>query len=237
MTLDELAALRAARKDELDLPRTMTPREVAAYLEQTRVLDQRLAAARTASDTLAQVVPALEADTAWLANLNAWRETLSAELLAIKSPIRDRAVKEQADSLTWSIRVVDIGLSASTLGPVVALVARIGELMQAAGYETVAPALHGPRGWRGAIRETERRIAELTKRKAQADTVLAQMLLTDAEEAARDAQQDARREALNSMQIKHNNDGTGLVAFTLGGEPLPEAEMTDAQRHAFGSLA
>lgn len=233
ITLAELTALRAARKDSLDLPGSMSERERHAYLAETTVLDQRLAAARTALAILAEVAPELAADTAWLAHLTSWRATLCHELLDIKSPIRDKAVLERADNLTLSIRMIDFGLGASTLGPIVRLTLRIGDLMAAAGYDIEAPALHGPRGWRGAVRETEARIAELTKRCVPVEAQLHEMLLTDDEQATRDAERAALQEVLKTMHIRNNRDGSGLVACTPDGVPLDAADMTLAQRTAF----
>lgn len=236
--LAELAAQRAARKDTLDLPRTMTQREVNAYHAETVALDAKIHALRTASDTLAEVGPALDANTKWLGHLTAWRAALVAELLQIKFPIRDRSVKERADALDFSIRLIDYGLGASTLGPVLTLAATpIGRLMREADYATESPALTGPRGWRGSVKDVEERIKALTQQQATAQAHVDAALLTDAERATREAAHATRRELLESMQIRRNADGTGLVAFTPDGDPLDPAAMTPEQRTAFAALS
>lgn len=225
MTLDELAARRATRKDELDLPRTMTPREVQTYIAETAELDATLRALRAAEATLVEADARLVADRAWLAFLTQARVTLCDELLSIKSPIRDRATKDRATALDFSIRLIDVGTGISTLGPIVTLgPTPIGQLMAAAAYVTDGQDLYGPRGWQGSLKETERRIAESVKRQTAAKAALDRILRAD--------DQQAHREVLNSMEIRNSADGNGLVAF-VDGEPLPVSAMTPEQQAAF----
>jgi hypothetical protein len=229
--LAQLTKARAERKDELDLPRTMTQREVNAYVEQTIRLDRRIAAIRTAADTLA-ALPTLDADTKWLAHLNTWRTTLCDELMTIKSPIRDRDTKERAERLTWSIKLIDFGLGISSLGIVTLAASAIGPLMAAAGYAIANPELRGPNGWRGHIKDTEQRIKELTKRRAEAQAGLDVLLRTDEERATQEAEDKVFYAAMNTMHCKADSTGTRLVAFTLDGDELPIDAMTPAQRKA-----
>jgi hypothetical protein len=51
--LADLDTARAARKDPLDLPRTMTQREVNAYAAETRILDATARGIRSAQDDIA----------------------------------------------------------------------------------------------------------------------------------------------------------------------------------------
>lgn len=107
-------------------------------------------------------------DERWLANLNAWRDTISCELLSLPRRIRDQPTLDLQANLTFSLRLIDFGLSAGErhLGPVADLSPlRIGELMIAAGYDVCGPALRGPNGWIGSMPEVEKRI---TARRAEA---------------------------------------------------------------------
>src|SRR5690242_5822208 len=88
MTLDELQALRAARKDRDDLPDGMTRREVDAYTRDTALLDRRLQQARDAKADLLSLASD-DDDTEWLAHEESWRKVLCDELLALPSRIRD----------------------------------------------------------------------------------------------------------------------------------------------------
>jgi hypothetical protein len=224
---------RVERMDELDLPRTMTQREVNAYIAETADLDKRIADFESTVAAWA-ALPTLDADTTWLAHLNEWRPKLCDELLAIKSPIRDRDVKAQYDRLTFAIRLIDFGFGIAKTLPIVDLSStRIGELMRAAGYETQGEALRGPRGWRGSIKEVERRVKALTQERAAAQALLDVALLTDDERAKAEADSAAQRAALETMDVRQNQKGDGLAAWTLDGDPLAVTDMTPEQRAAF----
>lgn len=236
MTTDEriaqLTKARTDRKDELDLPNTMTQREMNAYVEQTTRLDRRIAAIRTAAETLA-VVPSIDADTKWRDHLTAWRTTLCDELMTIKSPIRDKSIKERADRLVFCTKLIDDGLGVATL-PIVTLASSpLGPLMTAAGYATSNPDLRGPNGWRGSLKEVEQRIKDTTKRRAEAQAGLDVLLRTDEEQAQQEAEDKVLRATMATMRCRNGSDGKSLVAFTLEGDALPVADMTPAQRAAF----
>lgn len=231
--LAELQRARAARKDADDLPGSMTGRERNAYLAETVTLDQRIAAIQSTAATLASL-PTLDADIRWLAHLSTWRQKLCDDLLLIKSPIRDRDLKEQADRLSWSIRLIDFGFGIAKSLPIVTLeFSPIGVLMQAADYEIQGEALRGPRGWRGSLVEVDARLNSLAAQRAKAQAALSAVLMDDAERSEADADGQAHRDVLNTMDIRGNTSGTGLVAFTKDGDPLPISDMTDAQREAF----
>ena len=117
---NELHKQRAARKDALDLPRTMTTRQINEYEAETAKIDKAIAAFNTTVETY-MALPPLEPDERWRDFLIASRATLNAELLAIKAPIRDDVTRERARALGWSIELIDHGLGISKLGPIIDL--------------------------------------------------------------------------------------------------------------------
>ena len=227
---------RAERQDPDDLPGNLTQRERNAYIEQTLTLDRQIAAFNTAVETWA-ALPNPDVDTTWLAHLNEFRQTLCDELVALPPRIRDRAEITRQQNLAWAIKFIDFGDSSAKL-PIVDLSStRLGELMHASGYATSGPELRGPRGWRGSIKEVERRIKDLTRQRAAAEATLDALLRTDDEQAKVNADTQAFYAALATMTIKGNATGDGLVAARLDGEPLPVENMTPAQKAAFERFA
>ena len=238
MTLDQLEHLRAARQDGDDLPHTMTQREVRAYVAATALLDHRITTARDATATLA-ALPSLDEDARWVVDLNTWRASLCTELLTIRSPIREKAIKEQSEALTWSIRLIDFGLSISTIGPVVDLSStRVGLLMDAAGYTPTDP--HGPRGWRGSIKEVEHRIKVTTRQHAAAQAVLDDALMDDDHRAQVEAESARRCAVLNGMHLTGSDGRDGLpyhlVPHRADGSVIDLSELTDEQREALDRI-
>jgi hypothetical protein len=227
--LAELTKLRAARKDDLDLPRTMTQREVNTYHAETALLDHRIAAIRTAVETLAAID--LDADQQWLAHLEQWRKVLADELLALPPRIRDREQIARQNNLAFSIKLIDVGLGTAPLPVVTLEPLPLGPLMQAAGYEVQGEALRGPRGWRGGMKEVERRIAAITKQRTAAQAALDAALLDD---TARATAEDESRElaaAFNAMHVRMGHDGR-LVAYDEDDAVLDPSKMTEVQRKA-----
>jgi hypothetical protein len=232
--LAALTTQRAERQDELDLPRHLTQRQVNAYLADTATLDRGIAAVHAAVAALA-VLGSVQTDTKWRDDLTAWRATLSAELLAIRSPIRDRHLMDLAQNVTLGIKLIDFGLGVMTIGVVTLAPLRIGELMAASGYATSGPELHGPAGWRGSLKEVEQRIKDHARQRATAQATLDEALLDDDARATRDAEDLALREAFNAMHVRNSADPKvpGLVAYTEDGAVLPVSAMTPLQRKAF----
>jgi len=238
MTLDQriatrraaLVKQRAERKDPLDLPGAWTLRECLAYNEQTSALDDRIAAFEHAV-TAHAALPPLDVERQWRDHLVAWRDTLSAELFTITSPIRSREVKERHDALLFALRLIDRGLGAAKL-PIVTLEhSPLGLLMTAAGYDAEAP--HGPRGWRGSLDEVEARIRTLTAQHAKAQDALDAVLLDDAARTAHEVEHDAHRAALKTLRVQGNPEGTGLIAYNPEtDEPLDPSAMTTEQKAA-----
>jgi hypothetical protein len=229
-----LAKLLAERKDPMDLPRTMTQREVNDYSTATSMLRQQIADFESVASQWAALSPPADNAT-WLAHLHSWRQTLSDELLTIKSPIRDKDTKERSDRLAWSIRFVDFGwrIAPPTMPIVDVSHTPIGALMSQAGHATGGEALRGPRGWQGSIREIEQRTKELTKQRAAIAKTLDRLLVTPEELAQSESESQAFRAAMATMFVKINRDGNGLTAETLDGDPLSVEDMTPAQRDAF----
>ncbi len=239
MNIDErIAARRAALQKRLDaipddgtLPLSTTF-DARAALQADRVqVGREIADLNTKVDTWA-ALPTPDADVKWLAHLNAWRTTIGDERLTIKSPIRDRDIKERAQRLEWTIKLIDKGLSIGSF-PIITLSASpIGPLMAAAGYVTEGPALHGANGFLGGIEDVEQRIKNTTKHRAAAQAALASVLLTDDERAAKAAEDKVFYATINTMRCRVSSDGKSLIAETLDGDPLDVADMTPEQRTA-----
>ena len=227
----ELAERRAGRKDPLDLPGSMTERERGAYADDTAKLDAAIQELEGGGGGLGGV-PVPDAEERWRGHLIEWHDMLNAELRAMHPRIRNAKELEQKLGLERSISLIDHGL-VSTIGPIVSLSGRLGDLMREAGYATDGPGLRSPNGFRGPLPQTELRVRILTKRRSEAQATLDAALLTDDERSAQDAAHAAQRAVLATMRVKHNRDGDGLVAFTPDGEPLPVDAMTAEQREAF----
>jgi hypothetical protein len=221
MTIDELELQRAALPDDERAPLDWPPMPLAELRERLsehqqrrRVLDHRLATARSAAATISELAHYAKA----LDFLNEARRTLCDELLALPPRIRDAELLAKQRSIDLSIQVVDFGpgvlqgtgLSLSDI--------RLGDLMSQAGES-----------WRGALPEVERMVA----RRAQAQSALDDALLDDDERAAREAAAKELRDAFNAMRVKVGPDGGGLVAYGPDGEPLDVSKMTPLQRRAF----
>lgn len=231
--LAELTAQRAARKNLNDVLRSMPQHEAHAYDAETAEIDALIVAIGKAASACSSLLSSLDADAAWLAHLKVWRETLSAELLAMHPRIRNEKELDQKLALEWSIRVIDLGFSAMALPVVTLQPTRVGQLMHAAGYEVRGDGVRGPLGWRGSSSEVEDRIKTLTPEREKLMAKLDALLLSDAERAKLEVEKEARRAAVAAMNVQLNTEGTGLSAFTKDGDPLPVSDMTPEQRTAF----
>jgi hypothetical protein len=89
--------------------------------------------------------------------------------------------------------------------------------------------------WFGSMPETERRIQELTRRRAEAQAALDEALLDEAARAERDAAAKARRDVLNAAPVrKVRGDGT---AFDRSAPPATESRTGHvAQRSNFATV-
>lgn len=223
----ELMKQRAERQDELDLPRTLTMRQVREYLSETAKVDQQVAAFDATVERWA-ALPPLEPDVKWRDFLVAARQTIDGELTAMHPRIRNKEELAQQQDLTFCLRQIDTGLSptAVTLAPT-----RLGQLMAEAGYDVDGPALRGPNGWQGSLKEVEQRITTLTRQRADAQAGLDSALISDEERAAQEAEAKQLRDAYNGLNVKVG-DASGLVAYR-DGAVLPLDEMTELERRAF----
>jgi hypothetical protein len=233
--LAELTKQRAARKEADDLPRSMTQRELNAYLAETTALDAQINALSHAAAAASFPGPTLDADVEWVAFLNRSFDAIGDERMTIKSPIKDPELKRRADDLGWSMDFIHRGFKGKVTDlPIVTLApTAIGRLMLAAGYAVEGDGLRGPRGWRGSLPEVEARVKALTAEREKATAKLNALLVSDAERMAQEAEQHSHRAALATMNVTLNEEGTGLVAFTKDGDPLAVSDMTPEQRAAF----
>ncbi|MEQ1761275.1 MAG: hypothetical protein ABL986_23445 [Vicinamibacterales bacterium] len=227
-----LTKQRADRLDPLDFPRVWTMRQCDVYSSETVRIDREIAAFERAVSA-AQPNSDLDLDTQWLAHLTAWRDVLCTELLTIKSPIRDRDIKAQADALTWAIRLIDFGFRIAPLGITTLAPTRIGELMVGAGYTVEGDGLRGAHGWRGSLPEVEHRIATLTQQRTAALAALDAVLLDDAARATVEAEAQDYRDALNRLHLKGSPDGQGYVVCDEQGDVRDLTTLTPAERTAF----
>ncbi len=237
MTLAQLEAERAKRKDELDLPRTMTPRETDAYVEHTRVLDMRIERARSAAALVAELTAQIAPLEAWRDFLAAQRPKLCADLIALVPDYRDRATMDLQQALKLSISNIDRGATYWANGAA-GVGAPLAAAIQAAGYlpRTGVPGV----AWLGSLPATEQQLKELRRQIDTAQAQLDEALLDDATRAKLDAEGAARRAVLESLNLCGTNaDGDPrkpFVARRSDGTVLPESELTREQRTALDQV-
>ena len=120
----------------------------------------------------------------WLDHLIGWRKTLCDELLALPSPIRDSHTLGVQRNLTLSIKTIDVGVAVVNGTGYDLTTLRLGALMREAGYEPTGADPHrnyrGVMPWFGSMPEVERRIQQLTKQRDDAQAMLDEALLDDA---------------------------------------------------------
>jgi hypothetical protein len=171
-----------------------------------------------------------------LGGLTSAPQTLAAERMTIKSPIRDPHILGVERNLSLSIRCIDRGRAVFNDTGWELENSKLGELMRAAGYQQVGadPGRHyvGQLPWYGSLPEVERRIADLAKKRQAAQAALDEALMADDERAKREAESAKLREAFNAMRVKVGADGL-LVAYREDGDVFPTSEMTELQRQAF----
>lgn len=235
----ELEAQLAAIPDDGQLPASTTRDELAVTQHRRATLKRRLSDLNAAVAAVASLGSAAE-DEQWRDHLTAWRKTLSDERMEIKSPIRDSRIKGREINLSLSIRCIDRGLDMLVQNSGYDLTTlRLGELMRASGYEVrdadPQRAYLGRLPWHGSLDEVEHRITTLAARRARAEADLAAALLSDDERTAREAEWQARRDALNAMNVRNNAVGVP-TAYDSNGEAIPVEQMTPLQREALALL-
>jgi hypothetical protein len=197
--LAEMVAERQSRKDELDLPHTLTRREADLYIAETTTLDSRIIAARGAMATLLELEVKVAPDEKWFADLTEWRADFCQKLMAIKPGDRSRETQELQQGLRLSITNIDKGCITWPNGAA-ALGAQLAEAIKYAGW--VAPKdVPGP-AWYGCLPEVKERIAKMQKRIDAAQIVLDDALLIASERAKKDADSAARRDKLNATPMR-----------------------------------
>jgi hypothetical protein len=227
-----LTAQLAERKATDDLPRTMTTREVSTYNSATTAIIQTLAAVKAAVQRYAELDP--RGVEAWRDFLVEARQTLCDEMTPIKSPIRDRAVKQRFDDLAFSIKLVDRGLGITPLGIVTLRPTRIGQLMAARGYAVEGDALRTERGWQGGLKEVEGRLSWLYDQRQRTAVELERLIMTPEERQRRLRERTAYFDLLRDLNIQLAPAGEeGFVAYTKDGDLVPRETMTPEVRAAF----
>jgi hypothetical protein len=214
MTLEELIAARATRKEYGDLPLQMTRDEANAYLAKTELLDRRIGHARGARSTLADLTPKLEPHVKWRDLLVQWRENFCQQLLALPRHDRDRATQERRQALLLAVANVDRGAMVWPNGAYM-LGAPLAEAIAAARYE--APAERPGPYWGGSLPEVKKRIDDLQRRIDAARAQLDEALLDDAARAARDAASAERAAAARALPVRKTRaDGTQYDKYPDG---------------------
>jgi hypothetical protein len=215
--LAQMIQERADRKEEEDLPRSMTLREVSDYVACTRGLDGRIHALRVAISTRASL-PSLDHLTQWRDQLTTWRQILCDEVAALPARLSTGHQIGVAQNLMLSIRFIDGGSVDGTGYALETL--RLGALMREAGYVAAAPVdgqSIGRLPWFGALPEVEYRIREVTKRRAESQAALDDAMLDDAERERLARERAVRVTAANAgPQRKTRGDGTQYDKYPDG---------------------
>jgi hypothetical protein len=198
-TLEQIVRQLAALPDEQDVPLSWTRRQLDDLRQKRGVLEGRLATARKAVSTLAEVAPQIASLTKWRDLLVAWRKTLNDELLALP-PARTGPALGRRQTLELSIARIDQDLDLGPSGNCVYANLPLDDLMREAGY-AARDLLARARGenWLCCMPDAERRIAELQQRRDDAQQRLTEALLTDAERARAAAESAARAAKFAAM--------------------------------------
>ncbi len=204
----------------LDISRTEAQYTVDACVARMEVLAWRISAIEVATTALAGL-PSIDPEQEWLAYLATWRQTLCDELIAIKSPIRDAHVIGVRRNLELSILTIDRGVHILTGTGYDLTNLRLGQLMIEAGYEVIGADpdrnYSGTLPWLGSIKEVERRMQEVERRRVVAQAALDDALLADDERMQREAEATARRDALNKLPTrKVRDDGSMYDRYSDG---------------------
>jgi hypothetical protein len=216
------------------------PRHVPiCYSCNTRSGAEHALASFDAAVTTWRTLGSAEDDERWRDQLTTWRSALCAELLTIKSPIRDKAVMGRSINLTLSIKVIDFGLhkTVEDSGYDLSTLA-LGQLMREAGYEPQGAdpdrSYTGVMPWQGSLPEVTKRIAVFAEQRQRAEATLASVLLSDDERAAQEAESTQLRDAFNAMTVKMGDD-RHLYAIK-DGAVLDVSKMTELQRKAIARM-
>jgi hypothetical protein len=223
------------------LPLSTTQGELK-HLQQRRAdLDRRLHQVRIATATL-DALPD-DPDPVWRVHLEAWRQTLCDELLALPARVRDPHARGLQINLTLSIKCIDFGPAVFDNTTYDVISSRLGQLMRAAGFEPQGADPQANFGgimpWFGSLRDLDHAAQDVPRRRAQAEAALAEALLDDDAREAQEAEATALRDALNSMRIKNSldpNESGVYVVVDRAGTPIDETTLTPAQQRALAQF-
>ena len=184
--LAELTEQRAAIPDDDKLSLSTTREEHEAIIEQRTTLDRGIAAIHAAVAAQSALGTA-EADEQWRDFLTTARQTLCAERMTIKSPIRDKHLLGVERNLHLSIGCIDKGRQVFSDTGWALENSKLGELLRAAGSEVVGANASrnydGQLPWHGSLPEVEQRVAKFAQRRHAAEAALNEALLDDDERA------------------------------------------------------
>jgi hypothetical protein len=243
--LAELQAERDAITPYDQRPFSMTVRESHALDVRARALDRRIAQAREAMVMLATVTTD-DVDSKWHADLQECRAVCAAELLEIKSPVRDPKVMGRVVNLRLSLKVIDRGPGVLTDTGYDLQTLRLGQLLIDRGYEPQGadPTANfaGTMPWYGSLDEVTKAIADRDARRQRAQSMLDDAVMDDAERAQLESEATELDAAANALVIKVSSDGRSLVAYRsrqafIDDQPLTVDEMSPLERRAFERAA
>lgn len=172
-TLAPEAVLAAVREELkrmpslLDLPASWTRRQIDEHETRRMTLDNNARRIQSELERLIEHDTQLRPLEEWREHLLAWRRTLADELSALPAP---KSPREQGviQNYTLSLRAIDDAFRPDTGYALQSL--RLGALMAAAGFVADTPAdgqMFGNLAWHGSLPNTDYRIADLTKRRAE----------------------------------------------------------------------
>jgi hypothetical protein len=135
----------------------------AEFARKQSTLMGRMSTIRRSESILKEVKPKIDADEAWLAQLNDWRSKLVEELHARPVP---RTAKERGEeqNLALSIQVIDRSYRVVEGSGYGLEKLRLGALMRESGYVASPPApgqTFGFLPWLGSVPEVEHRLREM----------------------------------------------------------------------------
>jgi hypothetical protein len=164
-----------------DIAATLARLEEDFAAHPTDVVGQRIVDLRSAITLLESLAAKLEQLSTWHRDAVSLRTTCCVELFDLPSPIRSAHDRARYRSIELSIRCLDSGLAVLVETGAALEGLRLGALMRESGYaQNIAPpvgevTLRLPVGevtlrlpWYGSIPEVERKIADLTARKIDA---------------------------------------------------------------------
>jgi hypothetical protein len=210
-----------------DIPGDWTPRQHEEYETRRRNLVATIGRIQTAQATLAEVAQPLSDTQTWHDHLEKWREESCQELIRVAQGKNPEARAAQ-QSATLSIRRVDRGLD--LMREFLPGEIYLDGLMRRDGFVPATPFSRAQGdAWFGSMPECEARLRALQHRRDVAQRVLDAELQTDEDRA----EVEAMRTTANSMHIKTDRTGTGLVVVDDEGDARDLATLTPEEAKAY----